>query len=134
MAIGATVVRAQPRRNARPQVAQRPSRERQHEDAVGGRAAAFDPIHHALDQGRGFAGAGSGQHEQRSPGVLDDGTLGWIQHWGVGSFSAPESSGTSRPSWSRDDQPVRRYWIRDHRQIGAHRPRAVLTCQFRHVI
>ena len=125
MAIGATVVR--PNRAA---IRARRSAAAFRENVStrmlsGGRAAAFDPIHHALDQGRGLAGAGSGQHQQRSPGVLDDGTLRLGPALGVWAASPPpESSGTSRPSWSRDDQPYAGIGSEIDRQIGAHRAKA----------
>ena len=109
MAIGATVVR--PNRAAM-RVRRSAAAFRENVSTrmlSGGRAAALDPIHHALHQGRGLARAGSGQHQQRPAGMLDDGPLSWIQHWGCGQLLRPPSQAVHRGRpWSRDDQPVRK--------------------------
>jgi len=49
----------------------------------------LDALHDSLDEGRGLAGAGSGQDEERPAGVLDDAALrrvevrpGGVHPWG----------------------------------------------------
>ena len=42
-------------------------------------AAALDPVDHRLDERGRLAGARTGQHQQRAPGVVHDGPLGGVQ-------------------------------------------------------
>ncbi len=53
--------------------------ERQRQHAVGTRAA-FDAARNRLDEGRGLAGAGAGEHEQRAARVVDDALLVVVEH------------------------------------------------------
>ena len=70
-----------------------PEREHQHPFRV---HPAVDPVHHGLDQSRGLAGAGTGQDEQRTAGVPDDGLLRRVEQ------------GRHRRPRGGADQPVRR--------------------------
>ena len=48
-----------------------------------------DPLHHRLDDGRGLAGTGSGQHEQRAARVRHHGPLGGVQARRIGWRRGP---------------------------------------------
>ncbi len=48
-----------------------------------------DPLHHRLDDGRGLAGTGSGQHEQRPARVRHHGPLGGVQARRIGWRRGP---------------------------------------------
>ena len=66
---------ADPRRDPVAQLLGRLAGERQREHLVGVGTPSLDPVGDRLDQGRGLAGAGPGQHEQRPALVVDDALL-----------------------------------------------------------
>ena len=79
-----------------------------------GRAPALDPVDDRLDQRRGLAGAGAGEHQQRAAGVVDHGLLVGVELGGAtgavpravraGTSSRPHHiiRGRQEPSTARD--------------------------------
>ncbi len=58
--------------------------EGEREDLVGTGATPLDAVDDRLDQGRGLAGAGAGQHQQRSALVVDHALLVVVEHGDLG--------------------------------------------------
>ena len=73
-------------------------------DGIDGvRAAAFDPVHNALDQRCGLAGTGPGQYQQRPSRMINNGALRGVQHWTYGQLLRPPSQAVHRVSPGLDE-------------------------------
>ena len=80
--------------------------ERQGQHRLGAGATVLDAVHDGLDQGRGLAGAGTRQHEQRPAGVVDDRLLELVEdRWRHRARRAGARAG--RPSPAPRASPVR---------------------------
>src|SRR5699024_1052703 len=60
--------------------------ERQNQDAVRVHAPGFDAFDDSFDNGGGFAGAGAGQYQERSAGVIEDSLLLRVQDRALGGL------------------------------------------------
>ncbi len=92
----------EPRGDPRTQLLGRLAAERQHQHLVGAHPAALDPVDDGLDQRRGLAGAGAGEHEDGSAVVVDHRLLVGVELRGVGRRTRGALQGV--PDAHRDHQ------------------------------